>query len=151
MKFLHEIKNLIQFLYLKNKLDKLTLSSRAFGYNEVDEQIIFKKEAYGKVLADQSTTNPNIYGILYFYMNENYILLRYNFSCNLNDNTIHRYLISKRPNLNNYNYIRKFNDPLQNMIINLYVRESSSGELKYLYRKYNKLYKVLDHIIGKLV
>lgn len=84
-------------------------------------------------------------------MNEKYILLRYNFSCNLSDNTIHRYLIAKRPNLNNYNYIRKFNDPLQNIIINLYVRESSSGELKYLYRKYNKLYKVLDYIIDKLV
>ena len=151
MKFLHEIKNLIQFLYLKNKLDKLILNSRAFGYSEADDRIIFGKEAYGKVLADQSTTNPNIYGILYFYMNEKYILLRYNFSCNLNDNTIYRYMIAKRPNLNNYNYIRKFNDPLQNMIINLYLRESSSGELKYLYRKYNKLYKVLDYIIGKLV
>ena len=151
MKFLYEIKNLIQFLYLKNKLDKLILSSKPFGYSEADDRIIFCKEAYGKVLADQSTTNPNIYGILNFYMNEKYILLRYNFSCNINDNTIHRYLIAKRPNLNNYNYIRKFNDPLQNMIINLYVRESSCGELKYLYRKYNKLYKVLDYIIGKLV
>ena len=151
MKFLHEIKNLIQFLYLKNKLDKLILNSEPFGYNQVDDRIVFSKEAYGKVLADQSTTNPNIYGILYFYMNEKYILLRYNFSSNLNDNIIHRYMIAKRPNLNNYNYIRKFNDPLQNMIINLYVRESSSGELKYLYRKYNKLYKVLNYIIDKLV
>lgn len=151
MKFIHEIKNLIQFLYLKNKLDKLILNSRAFGYNQVGDRIVFGKEAYGKVLADQSTADPNIYGILYFYMNKKYILLRYNFSCNLNDNTIHRYLIAKRPNLNNYNYIRKFNSPLQNMIINLYVRESSSGELKYLYRKYNKLYKVLNYIIGKLV
>ena len=151
MKFLHEIKNLIQFLYLKNKLDKLIINSEPFGYSEADDRIVFGKEAYGKVLADQSTTNPNIYGILHFYMTRKYILLRYNFSCNFNDNTIHRYLIAERPNLNNYNYIRKFNDPLQNMIINLYVRESSSGELKYLYRKYNKLYKVLDYIIGKLV
>lgn len=116
MKFLHEIKNLIQFLYLKNKLDKLILNSKPFGYSEADDRIVFGKEAYGKVLADQSTTNPNIYGILHFYMNEKYILLRYNFSCNLNDNTIHRYMIAKRPNLNNYNYMRKFNDPLQNMI-----------------------------------
>lgn len=151
MKFLHEIIQLYNFLYLKNKLDKLILNSKPFGYNEVDDRIVFGKEAYGKVLADQSTTNPNIYGILYFYMTRDYILLRYNFSCNLNDNTIHRYLIAKRPNLNNYNYIRKFNDSLQNMIINLYVREASCGELKYLYRKYNKLYKVLDYIIGKLV
>jgi hypothetical protein len=151
VKFLHEIKNLIQFLYLKNKLDKLIINSEPFGYSEADDRIVFDKEAYGKVLANQSTTNPNIYGILHFYMNEKYILLRYNFSCNLNDNTIYRYLVAERPNLNNYNYIRKFNDPLQNMIINLYVRESSSGELKYLYRKYNKLYKVLDYIIGKLV
>ena len=151
MKFLYEIKNLIRFLYLKHKLDKLILNSRAFGYSEAGDRIIFGKKAYGKVLADQSTTDPNIYGILHFYMNEKYILLRYNFSCNPNDNTIHRYLIAKRPNLNNYNYIRKFNDPLQNMIINLYVKESSFGELKYLYRKYNKLYKVLDYIIGKLV
>ena len=151
MKFLHEIKNLIRFLYLKNKLDKLILNSRAFGYNQVDDRIVFGKEAYGKVLADQSTTNPNIYGILYFYMNEKYILLRYNFSCNFSDNTIHRYMIAKRPNLNNYNYIRKFDDPLKNAIINLYNREASCGELKYLYRKYNKLYKVLDYIIDKLV
>lgn len=151
MKFLHEIKNLIQFLYLKNKLDKLILSSRAFGYSEADDRIVFGKEAYGKVLADQSTTNPNIYGILHFYMNEKYILLRYNFSCNLNDNTIYRYMIAKRPNLNNYNYIRRFDDPLKNAIINLYTRESSCGELKYLYRKYNKLYKVLNYIIGKLM
>lgn len=151
MKFLYEIKNLIQFLYLKNKLDKLILNSQPFGYSEADDRIVFSKEAYGKVLADQSTTNPNIYGILYFYMTRDYILLRYNFSCNFSDNTIHRYMIAKRPNLNNYNYIRKFNDPLQNMIINLYVRESYSGELKYLYRKYNKLYKVLDYIIEKLV
>lgn len=151
MKFLKEIIQLYNFLYLKNKLDKLILSSKPFGYSESDDRIIFKNEAYGKALADQSTTNPNIYGILYFYMNEKYILLRYNFSCNFNDNTIHRYLIAKRPNFDNYNYIRKFNDPLQNAIINLYTRESSSGELKYLYRKYNKLYKVLNYIIGKLV
>ena len=151
MKFLYEIKNLIQFLYLKNKLDKLIINSEPFGYSESDDQIIFKNEAYGKVLADQSTTNPNIYGILYFYMTWDYILLRYNFSCNLNDNTIHRYLIAKRPNLFYYKYIRRFDDPLKNAIINLYTRESSCGELKYLYRKYNKLYKVLDYIIGKLV
>lgn len=151
MKFLKEIVQLYNLLYLKNKLDKLILNSEPFGYSESDDRIIFKNEAYGKVLADQSTTDPNIYGILYFYMNEKYILLRYNFSCNLNDNTIHRYLIAKRPNLNNYNYIKKFNDPLQNIIINLYTREASCGELKYLYRKYNKLYKVLDYIIGKLV
>lgn len=151
MKFLHEIKNLIQFLYLKNKLDKLILSSRAFGYSEADDRIVFGKEAYGKVLADQSTANPNIYGILHFYMNEKYILLRYNFSCNLNDNTIYRYLIAKRPNLFYYKYIRRFDDPLQNAIINLYTREASYGELKYLYRKYNKLYKVLNYIIGKLM
>ena len=85
MRFLYEIKNLIQFLYLKNKLDKLILRSKPFGYNEVDDQIIFKNEAYEKVLVDQSTTNPNIYSILYFYMTRDYILLRYNFSCNLND------------------------------------------------------------------
>jgi hypothetical protein len=151
MKFLNEIIQLYNFLYLKNKLDKLILNSQPFGYSEADDRIVFGKEAYGKVLADQSTTNPNIYGILHFYMNEKYILLRYNFSCNFSDNTIYRYMIAKRPNLNNYNYIRKFNDPLQNMIINLYVRESSSGELKYLYRKYNKLYKVLDYIIGKII
>ena len=151
MKFLHEIKNLIQFLYLKNKLDKLIFNSEPFGYSESDDQIIFKNEAYGKVLADQSTTNPNIYGILNFYMNEKYILLRYNFSSNLNDNTIYRYLIAKRPNLFYYKYIRRFDDPLKNAIINLYTREVSSGELKYLYRKYNKLYKVLNYIIGKLV
>lgn len=151
MKFLHEIKNLIQFLYLKNKLDKLIFNSEPFGYSESDDRIIFGKKAYGKVLADQSTTNPNIYGILYFYMTRDYILLRYNFSCNLNDNTIHRYMIAERPNLNNYNYIRRFNDLLKNAIINLYTRESSFGELKYLYRKYNKLYKVLNYIIGKLV
>ena len=151
MNFLKEIIQLYNFLYLKNKLDKLIFNSQPFGYSEADDRIIFGKEAYGKVLADQSTTNPNIYGILYFYMNEKYILLRYNFSCNLNDNTIYRHLIAKRPNLNNYNYIRKFNDQLQNMIINLYIIESSSGELKYLYRKYNKLYKILNYIIGKLV
>nr|DAR73024.1 MAG TPA: hypothetical protein [Caudoviricetes sp.] len=151
MKFLHEIKNLIQFLYLKNKLDKLILNSKPFGYSEADDRIVFGKEAYGKVLADQSTTNPNIYGILHFYINEKYILLRYNFSCNLNDNTIYRYLIAKRPNLFYYKYIRRFDDPLKNAIINLYVRESSCGELKYLYCKYNKLYKVLDYIIDKLV
>lgn len=151
MKFLNEIIQLYNFLYLKNKLDKLIFNSEPFGYSESDDRIIFKNEAYGKVLADQSTTNPNIYGILYFYMNEKYILLRYNFSCNLNDNTVHRYLIAKRPNLNNYKYIRRFNDPLQNIIINLYTREASCGELKYLYRKYNKLYKVLDYIIEKLV
>lgn len=151
MKFLHDIKNLIQFLYLKNKLDKLILNSRAFGYSEADDRIVFGKKAYGKVLADQSTTNPNIYGILHFYMNEKYILLRYNFSCNLNDNTIYRYFIAKRPNLFYYKYIRRFDDPLKNAIINLYTREASCGELKYLYRKYNKLYKVLDYIIGKLV
>lgn len=151
MKFLHEIKNLIRFLYLKNKLDKLILNSEPFGYSESDDQIIFKSEAYGKVLADQSTADPNIYGILYFYMNEKYILLRYNFSCNLNDNTIYRYLIAKRPNLFYYKYIRRFNDPLKNAIINLYTREASCGELKYLYRKYNKLYKILDYIWSKLV
>lgn len=151
MKFLHDIKNLIQFLYLKNKLDKLILNSRAFGYSEADDRIVFGKKAYGKVLADQSTTNPNIYGILHFYMNEKYILLRYNFSCNLNDNNIYRYFIAKRPNLFYYKYIRRFDDPLKNAIINLYTRKASCGELKYLYRKYNKLYKVLDYIIGKLV
>lgn len=151
MKFLHEIKNLIRFLYLKNKLDKLIFNSEPFGYSESDDRIIFKNEAYGKVLADQSTTNPNIYGILYFYMNEKYILLRYNFSCNLNDNTIHRYFIANRPNLFYYKYIRRFDDPLKNAIINLYTREASCGELQYLYRKYNKLYKVLNYIIGKLV
>lgn len=151
MKFLHEIKNLIQFLYLKNKLDKLILNFEPFGYSESDDRIIFKNEAYGKVLADQSTSNPNIYGILYFYMTRDYILLRYNFSCNLNDNTIHRYLIAKRPNLFYYKYIRRFDDLLKNAIINLYTREASSGELKYLYRKYNKLYKVLNYIIEKLV
>lgn len=151
MKFLNEIIQLYNFLYLKNKLDKFILNSRAFGYNQVDDRIVFGKEAYGKVLADQSTTDLNIYGILYFYMNEKYILLRYNFSCNLNDNTIHRYMVAERPNLFYYKYIRKFDDPLKNAIINLYARESSSGELKYLYNKYNKLYKVLDYIIGKLV
>lgn len=151
MKFLYEIKNLIQFLYLKNKLDKLILNSQPFGYSKADDRIIFDKEAYGKVLADQSTTNPNIYAVLHFYMNEKYILLRYNFSCNLNDNTVYRYLIAKRPNLFYYKYIRRFNDPLKNAIINLYTRETSCGELKYLYRKYNKLYKVLNYIIGKLV
>lgn len=149
MKFLHEIKNLIQFLYLKNKLDKLILNFEPFGYSESDDRIIFKNEAYGKVLADQSTTDPNIYGILHFYMNEKYILLRYNFSCNLNDNTIHRYIIAKRPNLFYYKYIRRFNDPLKNAIINLYTREASCGELKYLYCKYNKLYKVLNYIIDR--
>ena len=151
MKFIHEIIQLYNFLYLKNKLDKLILSSKAFGYSEADDRIVFGKEAYGKVLADQSTTNPNIYGILHFYMNEKYILLRYNFSCNLNDNTIHRYMIAKRPNLFYYKYIKRSDDPLKNAIINLYIREASSGELKYLYRKYNKLYKVLDYIIDKLV
>lgn len=151
MKFLNEIIKLYNFLYLKNKFDKLILCSKPFGYNQVNNRIVFGEEAYGKILADQSTADPNIYGILYFYMNEKYILLRYNFSYNLNDNTIHRYLIAKRPNLFYYNYIRKFNDPLQNMIINLYTRESSCGELKYLYRKYNKLYKVLNYIIGKLM
>lgn len=149
MKFIHEIKKLIQFLHLKNKLDKLILNSQPFGYNQVDDRIIFKNEAYGKILADQSTTDPNIYGILYFYITRDYILLRYNFSCNFSDNTIHRYMIAKRPNLNNYNYIRKFNDPLKNAIINLYTRETSCGGLKYLYRKYNKLYKVLDYIIDR--
>ena len=151
MKFLNEIIQLYNFLYLKNKLDKLIFNSEPFGYSEVDDRIVFGKEAYGKVLADQSTTNPNIYGILYFYMTRDYILLRYNFSCNLNDNTIYRYLIAKRPNINNYKYIRRFNDPLKNVIINLYTREASCGELKYLYHKYNKLYKVLNYIIGKLV
>ena len=151
MKFLNEIIQLYNFLYLKNKLDKLIFNSRAFGYSKADDRIVFGNEAYGKVLADQSTVNPNIYGILYFYINEKYILLRYNFSCNLNDNTVYRYMIAKLPNLSNYNYIKKFNDPLQDIIINLYIRESSCGELKYLYRKYNKLYKVLDYIIGKLV
>jgi hypothetical protein len=151
MKFLNEIIQLYNFLYLKNKLDKLILNSEPFGYNQVDDRIIFGKEAYGQVLADQSTANPNIYGILYFYMNEKYILLRYNFSCNLNDNTIYRYMIAKRPNLFYYKYIRRFDDPLKNAIINLYTREASCGELKYLYRKYNKLYKVLDYIIDKLV
>ena len=52
MKFLHEIKNLIQFLYLKNKLDKLILNSQPFGYNQVNDRIVFGKEAYGKILAD---------------------------------------------------------------------------------------------------
>ena len=151
MKFLNEIIQLYNFLYLKNKLDKLILSSRAFGYNQVDDRIVFDKKAYGKVLADQSTTDPNIYGILHFYMNKKYILLRYNFSCNLNDNTIYRYMIAERSNLFYYKYIRRFEDPLKNAIINLYIRESSCDELKYLYRKYNKLYKVLDYIIGKLV
>ena len=61
MKFLHEIIQLYNFLYLKNKLDKLIINSEPFGYNEVDDQIIFKNEAYGKVLADQSTTNPFIF------------------------------------------------------------------------------------------
>ena len=148
---MNEIIQLYNFLYLKNKLDKLIFNSEPFGYNQVDDRIVFGKKAYGKVLADQSTTDPNIYGILHFYMNEKYILLRYNFSSNLNDNTIYRYLIAERPNLNNYNYIKKFNNPLQNMIINLYAREASCGELKYLYRKYNKLYKVLNYIIDKLV
>ena len=129
----------------------MILNSQPFGYNQVNDRIVFGKEAYGKVLADQSTADPNIYGILYFYMTRDYILLRYNFSCNFNDNTIHRYMIAKLPNLNNYKYIRRFDDPLKNAIINLYTREASCGELKYLYRKYNKLYKVLDYIIGKLV
>ena len=151
MKFLHKIKNLIQFLHLKNKLDKLIINSKPFGYSEADDRIIFGKEAYGKVLADQSTTNSNIYGILYFYMTQDYILLRYNFSCNLNDNAIYRYMIAKRPNLFYYKYIRRFDDPLKNAIINLYTREASCGELKYLYCKYNKLYKVLDYIMDKLV
>lgn len=151
MKFLNEIIQLYNFLYLKNKLDKLILNSEPFGYNQVDDKIVFAKEVYGKVLADQSTANPNIYGILHFYINEKYILLRYNFSCNLNDNTIHRYMIAKRLNLFYYKYIRRFDDPLKNAIINLYTREASCGELKYLYRKYNKLYKVLDYIIDKLV
>lgn len=151
MKFLHEIIQLYNFLYLKNKLDKLIFNSEPFGYSEADDKIVFGKEAYGKVLADQSTADPNIYGILYFYINEKYILLRYNFSCNLNDDTIYHYLIAKRPNLFYYKYIRKFDDPLKNAIINLYTREASCGELKYLYRKYNKLYKVLNYIIGKLV
>lgn len=151
MKFLNEIIQLYNFLYLKNKLDKLIFNSRAFGYNQVDNRIVFGKEAYGQVLADQSTADPNIYGILHFYMTRDYILLRYNFSCNLNDNTIYRYLIAKRPNLFYYKYIRRFDDPLKNAIINLYTREASCGELKYLYRKYNKLYKVLDYIIDKLV
>lgn len=151
MKFLKEIIQLYNFLYLKNKLDKLIINSEPFGYNEVDDQIIFKNEAYGKILADQSTTNPNIYGILYFYMTRDYILLWYDFSSNLNDNTIYRYLIAKRPNLFYYKYIRRFNDPLKNAIINLYTREASCGELKYLYRKYNKLYKVLNYIMDKLM
>lgn len=151
MKFLNEIIQLYNFLYLKNKLDKLILNSRAFGYNQVDDRIVFGNEAYGKVLADQSTTDPNIYGVLHFYMTRDYILLRYNFSCNLNDNTIYRYMIAKRPNLFYYKYIRRFNDPLKNAIINLYTREASCGELKYLYCKYNKLYKVLNYIIDKLV
>lgn len=151
MKFLNEIIQLYNFLYLKNKLDKLILNSQAFGYNQVNDRIVFDKEAYGKVLADQSTTDPNIYGILHFYMTRDYILLRYNFSCNLNDNTIYRYMIAKRPNLFYYKYIRRFDDPLKNAIINLYTRETSCGELKYLYRKYNKLYKILDYIIDKLV
>ena len=151
MNFLKEITQLYIFLYLKNKLDKLILSSRAFGYSEADDRIVFTKEAYGKVLDDQSTTDPNIYGILHFYMNEKYILLRYNFSCNLNDNTIHRYMIAERPNLFYYKYIRRFDDPLKNAIINLYIREASCGELKYLHRKYNKLYKVLNCIIDRLV
>lgn len=77
MKFLYEIKNLIQFLYLKNKLDKLILNSQPFGYSKADDRIIFGKEVYGKVLADQSTTNPNIYAVLHFYMNEKYIFFRY--------------------------------------------------------------------------
>lgn len=151
MKFLNEIIQLYNFLYLKNKLDKLIFNSKPFGYNQADNRIVFCKEAYGKILADQSTADPNIYGILHFYMNEKYILLRYNFSCNLNDNTIYRYLIAKRPNLFYYKYIKRFDDPLKNAIINLYTREASCGELKYLYRKYNKLYKVLDYIIDKLV
>lgn len=84
-------------------------------------------------------------------MTRDYILLRYNFSCNLNDNTIYRYLIAKRPNLFYYKHIRRFDDLLKNAIINLYTRESFCGELKKLYRKYNKLYKVLDYIIEKLM
>lgn len=44
MKFIHEIKNLIRFLYLKNKLDKLILNSQPFGYSESDDRIIFKKK-----------------------------------------------------------------------------------------------------------
>lgn len=95
---MNEIIQLYNFLYLKNKLDKLILNSEPFGYNQVDDRIVFSKEAYGKVLADQSTTNPNIYGILHFYMNEKYILLRYNFSCNLNDKLYYyfqKYFIDK--------------------------------------------------------
>ena len=58
----------------------------------------------------------------------NDIIQLYNFLCNLNDNTIYRYLIAKCPNLFYYKYIRRFDDPLKNTIINLYTREASCGE-----------------------
>ena len=48
MKFLYEIKNLIRFLYSKNKLDKLIINSQPFGYSEADDRIVFNKEAYEK-------------------------------------------------------------------------------------------------------
>ena len=60
-------------------------------------------------------------------------------------------MIAEQPNLFYYKYIIRFDDPLKNAIINLYTREAYCDELKYLYRKYNKLYKILNYIIDKLV
>ena len=66
MKFLKEIIQLYNFLYLKNKLDKLIFNSEPFGYSESDDRIVFDKEAYGKVLADQSTIFLVILTIILF-------------------------------------------------------------------------------------
>lgn len=146
MKSLKNIIKLINFIYLKKKLDLKIKNSKGYGFCALDDKIIFNKNAYSKIAIEER--DDGTYSIVYFYCSKNYIIFRYNYCLEPNCNSNWRYKIIKKVNSLEYNSLSK--NYLKDVIQRL-CSHRESYNLYPIFRKHIKLYNNINSIFSSIV
>lgn len=137
--------DIVQFTYLKNKLDYYIKNSKGFGFCDFNNKIVFNKKAYGRIAVEER--GDGTFGVIYFYLSKNYVIFRYNFCRELNSNSIERYRIVKKINAFKYNSLSS--NHLKDTIHQLYSSKESYN-LYLIFKKYPKLYSKIYNILNNV-
>lgn len=141
--YLNKAYYLYTFINLKSKIDYYIKEDQQFGITEINNKIIFDKNAYCHISTDEY---GEYYSIIHFYCDENYIIFRYNNSLDLNNNGPSRYSIIKK--VNSINFKTDSINHLRSGIRRLYITKNFYRLFDYHNKDYD-LYRFIEKILNK--